>query len=174
MDSEELFARIAGKAGRIKATLSGDRGIFRTLKEEHAGLRYLMLQLARTSDREVEVRRRLFERVRTQLLAHTRSEEKELYPILAEHERTRAAVSAAHEEHLEVERQLSALDELGASDPAWLDRFRALMRAFDDHVDGEEDRLFPLAREVIGRTRSREVERRYHHEHGRELRMHGP
>jgi hemerythrin superfamily protein len=173
MPTEEIIAKIVAKAKEFSAALSGDRGVFLKLKEEHAEVTFLLHQVVKTTEQEIELRKRLFEAIRLRLLAHTKGEEKELYPILAQDERTRRIVSDAYEAHKRIERMLDELQALPVSEPAWGERLRALVEETEGHLRAEEHELFPLAREVIGPERAREVEKRYSDAHLRELRLHG-
>jgi hemerythrin-like domain-containing protein len=51
--------------------------------------------------------------------------------------------------------------------PTWLIRFRELQRAVEDHVDQEENQVFPQARDIISPELAEEIDQRYRIERAR-------
>lgn len=161
METKEFMAKVAGKAKELGAVLSGDKGIFRKLKEEHGEISALLHQVARTNDGDLDTRRRLFPKIERELHAHTEGEKAELYSLLEQHERTRALAQHSLDEHQEIDRLLEVLKGTDYGAPNWIGSFKTLMDAVDNHIREEEERLFPLAKEVIDGDEAKQIERRY-------------
>jgi iron-sulfur cluster repair protein YtfE (RIC family) len=168
----EIASRFSRVAREAVAAARGQRGIFRTLKGEHAEVQMLMLRCARThaTGRSLDRRRQLFARIRRELLAHAQSEQVELYPVLARHELTHSRSDASLLQHREIEALLEELSILRCDSPEWIDRFDALDREVRIHVHEEENLLFPLAARALTPRRIREIDRRFRVEKRRRLR----
>jgi hemerythrin superfamily protein len=155
----ELASKAVGSAKAASAALAGYRGIFRTLKREHGELSVLLLRIA--TDRDGSARAELFPTVARELLAHGQAEDAELYPILAEHESTRDLVVQLEADHERIEMLLAELLAAPNAGSAWLVRFRELQRAVQEHVEQEENLVFPRARRVLSPELIEEIDRRY-------------
>ena len=83
----EIASKLAGKAQAAISALSGEKGIFRRLKEEHAQLAVLMGKVTRT--RDPSTRRELFPLIRAELLSHAKGEQAELMIPVPPIKRTR-------------------------------------------------------------------------------------
>jgi len=155
----ELASKAVGAARAASATLSGYRGIFRTLKREHGEVSVLMMRIA--TDRDGSARHQLFPLVIRELMAHAQAEDAELYTVLADHETTRRMVMELEADHERIEMLLGELVSMPASGSAWLIRFRELQRTVQEHVDREENEVFPAARHIISPELAEEIDHRY-------------
>lgn len=155
----ELASKAVGAAKAAGATLAGYRGIFRTLKREHGEVNVLMMRIA--SDRDGSARPQLFPIVARELLAHAQAEDAEFYTVLADHESTRPLVMQLEADHERIEMLLGELGAMPMSSPAWLVRFRDLQRAVHEHVDREENQVFPRARHILSPELAEEIDHRY-------------
>src|SRR5262245_54314587 len=155
----ELASKAVGAARAASATLSGYRGIFRTLKREHGEVSVLMMRIA--TDRDGSARHQLFPLVIRELMAHAQAEDAELYTVLADHESTRAMVIELEADHERIEMLLAALASMPMSGSAWLIRFRELQHVVQEHVDREENQVFPVARHIMSPELTEEIDHCY-------------
>ncbi len=163
----ELASKAVGVARAASATLAGYRGIFRTLKREHGEVSVLMMRIA--TDRDGSARAELFPLIVRELMAHARAEDAELYSVLADHESTRPMVMELEAGHERIEMLLVELASIPMGSGNWLLRFRELQRAVQEHVDQEENQVFPRARHIMSPEMAEEIDHRYRME-----RMRGP
>ena len=161
----ELASKAVGVAKATGAALSGYRGIFRTLKREHGEVSVLIMRVA--TDRDGDARAELFPLIARELLAHARAEDAEFYSILADHESTRGMVMQLEADHERIEMLISELATLPIHSSGWLIRFRELQRAVQEHVDQEENQVFPRARHILSPEMAEEIDHRYRVERAR-------
>ena len=155
----EMAGKAVGVAKAASATLAGYRGIFRTLKREHGAVSVMLMRLV--TDKDGDARSRLFPVLARELLTHARAEDAEFYSVLAEHETTRALVVRLEAEHERIEQLMMELAEMPPTAPAWSELVRELQRAVQEHVDVEENQVFPRARRVLSPEQIEEIDRRY-------------
>ena len=155
----ELASKAVGIARAASATLAGYRGIFRTLKREHGEVSVLMMRIA--TEREGADRAQLFPLIVRELLAHAQAEDAEFYTILADHESTRGMVMQLEADHERIEMLLDELATIPTNASGWLLRFRELQRAVQEHVDQEENQVFPRARHILSPEMAEEIDHRY-------------
>lgn len=161
----ELASKAVGMAKAASATLAGYRGIFRTLKREHGEVSVLMMRIA--TDRDGSARAEMFPIIARELLAHAQAEDAEFYTVLADHESTRAMVMQLEADHERIEMLLGELAAIPMSSSGWLIRFRELQRAVQEHVDQEENQVFPRARHILSTELAEEIDHRYQVEKAR-------
>ena len=161
----ELASKAVGIAKAASATVAGYRGIFRTLKREHGEVSVLMMRIA--TDRDGSARAELFPMVVRELLAHAQAEDAEFYTVLADHEATREMVLQLEADHERIETMLGELAAMPMSSSGWLIRFRDLQRAVQEHVDQEENQVFPRARHILSNELADEIDHRYRVEKAR-------
>ncbi len=156
----EIAGKVMGKVKGARQALTGGSGVFERLATEHGEIS-TMIRRVSVSGHDSKVRAELFPRIRRELLAHSRAEEREVYssfstiPELAEH-MTRSA-----EEHHEIERMLDELNLMPVTDDTWITKLRELMKLVQRHVMDEELTVFPKAKKSISRGQSEELEGRY-------------
>jgi hemerythrin superfamily protein len=155
----EIAGRAVGAAKAAGAALAGYRGIFRTLKREHGELSVLLMRIA--TEKDGHTRGRLLPQLAHELTSHGRAEQAELYSILAEHETTRQLVRRLEADHERIDQILMELSELPPSSPSWTERFRELQRTVQEHIDVEENQVFPRARRILSPDMTEEMDRRY-------------
>ncbi len=155
----ELASVAVGAARAASATLAGYRGIFRTLKREHGELSVLMMRIA--TDRDGSARAQLFPIIARELMAHAHAEDAEFYTVLADHQSTRAMVIELEADHERIELLIAELLSTPMNGTGWLLRFRELQRAVQEHVDQEENRVFPAARHIMSPELAEEIDHRY-------------
>jgi hemerythrin superfamily protein len=164
----DIAGKAVGAAKAASAALSGYRGIFRTLKRDHGEVSVLLMRIQ--AEKDPHDCARLFPQAKLALTAHARAEELEFYSILSQHDDTRALIAHSESEHDKMEQLLEQLDRLSCSDPAWHPLFRELVRAVQEHVDEEENQVFPRAKRILTAEQAEEIDRRFRREKERQMR----
>lgn len=122
------------------------------LKDDHKTVERLFKQFEKAGEKAYAEKRKLSERICTELSVHAAIEEQLFYPVI------RGTVDGvedmtleALEEHHIVKWVLSELDDLDPKDERFTAKMTVLMENVRHHVEEEEDDLFPKVRESIGR-----------------------
>ncbi|HET7543121.1 MAG TPA: hemerythrin domain-containing protein [Polyangiaceae bacterium] len=155
---EQLGVGALGTLKAVKAGLNGLRGVFLHLAEEHGELAALMKELSKS--RDAQVRREHYPEIRAKLLAHEHAELSEVYSVL-DSEDTREWVALHHQEAANLETALRALDALNPESDAWGLAFDRLFTLVAQHVDQEEQELFPKAQAALGEEAAQALLTRY-------------
>jgi len=153
-------AKIAGAAKSLGKALSGYPAIFRHLAGEHGEVATLMKRVA-DSTNDSEIRAELFPEIRRSLLAHAKAEEKEFYEPLRHHSETSGLIPQAIEEHRRIEELLEQLQRQSLATDDWLATFRTFKQAVEQHVEHEEEQLFPAAKQALTSEQAEQMDRRY-------------
>jgi iron-sulfur cluster repair protein YtfE (RIC family) len=124
----------------------GTPEIFNILKQDHQEVTQLMNKLAKGGDREA-----LIAQLNQELSQHMRQEETHFYPVLqqAGDEELRELVEESIAEHTEIKQLLGQVVELEAGSNEWNTRFAELREGKENHVDEEENELFPLCQRIL-------------------------
>lgn len=126
------------------------------LREDHKLLRKLSEELAETTERAIETRKKLLKRLEAELAAHTTIEEELFYPaILAATDDVDDArmVAEGIEEHRACDAKV--IPDLHRSDPSTIEhsgQLKVLKDYLFHHLKEEEEEMFPKVRELIGRA----------------------
>lgn len=91
------------------------------------------------------------------LIAHSRAEEAEVYPVARDQAGAGDKVAHSQEEHTQAEKlleQLQAVDPAGSQFSTLLDE---LIRSVKHHVEEEESSVLPAIREQLDESRRREL-----------------
>jgi hemerythrin superfamily protein len=155
----ELAGKLAGQMKGIAKRLEGYKGVFRRLAEEHTEVSVLLRRVRTT--KVAEVRRELFPKIRREVLSHARAEEQEFYLPFERFNDTRMLVEQARTAHRRIEVLIDQLTVGDPAQPAWVETFDVLCQAIVDHVQEEEEDLFPRARQLIGDREMAAMEERY-------------
>jgi tRNA-Thr(GGU) m(6)t(6)A37 methyltransferase TsaA len=122
---------------------------------EHRRFEALLAQGEALTDRASKGRKQLLESLMSELAVHERMEEQILYPALRSYSHARETLTEGFHEH---DSAVAIVDELKAipTDAVeWGVRFKALKESLQDHMDHEEQHLFPVARGVFSREELR-------------------
>ena len=167
---KETIGKAAGKLRKAGATLTGEKGLFRQLKEQHSEVSVLMKQVKVGGE---SARQQLFPKIKQALLAHARAEQETYYETLKRYEETRAEVVDGYQEHTQMEELLQRLETLpmqpAQQDDAWGRTFDELVQLVEHHVHDEEDKMFPISKKVLSDAQIQEIERRFTALHEREM-----
>lgn len=138
-----------------------DQGIFRRLQSEHREVSGMIAKLKK-GGRNGTQRRDLFPRMRAELLAHARAEQKVVYErFRGLGDELRGCVKDGIEEHQQIEEILGTLSALGVDDAKWSECLEGLEECVEHHVNDEEQKVFPLAKKHVDAKTAREIERKY-------------
>lgn len=131
------------------------------LREDHELLRKLSKELAETTERAVETRKKLLKRLEAELTAHTTIEEELFYPAIiaatddVEDERM---VAEGIEEHRACDAKV--IPDLHKTDPSTVEysgQLKVLKDYLFHHLEEEEEEMFPKVRKLIGRKELQEL-----------------
>lgn len=134
------------------------------LREDHELLRRLAKDLAETTERAVETRRKLLKRLEAELAAHTTIEEELFYPAFldaTDDVDDRRMVAEGIEEHRACDAKV--IPDLRRTDPSSVKhsgQLKVLKDYIFHHLAEEEEEMFPKVREVIGRKELQELGQR--------------
>jgi hemerythrin superfamily protein len=155
----EKEATTSTGASAVKPTGQGLSGVFEQLAREHHAVKALLLRVKESPD--VEVRRELFPRIRSELLSHEKAELKEVYPAFKQHAELEGMALAHDAEAEELEELIEELSGLAYDDGAWESRFAELVEVVLDHVEEEEGEYFPAATRLLGSAEADRLKARY-------------
>lgn len=91
---------------------------------------------------------------------HTRIEEEVFYPAMKEFDESRDLVREFQKEHKEVVQMLSQLSTMAPNVEQFQEVLSDLRESIEQHVDAEENELFPIAEELCGQSKLQEMGRR--------------
>jgi hemerythrin superfamily protein len=152
-------AKAAGMAKGAGKALAGQTGILRHLAAEHAEVSLTMKRIA-DAPPTARTRDELFPGLKRDLLAHAKAEEKVFYPALRSNAELAPLVERSLAQHRVVEELLGRLATGDKSTSRWIADFESLMHAVEEHVELEENRIFPEAKDVTdGEQRSALLDR---------------
>jgi hemerythrin superfamily protein len=153
---ERASIQASGAVRAIRASVKGLDGIFRLLAEEH-GETIAMLRRAASAS-SVGKRQQLWERARTEWLAHERAENTHVYPQLRE-------LQDVGDEHarlvLELEAAVERVSACAIESEEWSRAIDAFTQMLELHTSLEEDTIFPAAQKQLGTARAVEIEGQY-------------
>jgi hypothetical protein len=156
---EEVASKVAGGMKAAKATFEGLSGVFKQLTQEHGEITALLVRLKMTSD--AEVRRNLFPKIRSDLLAHERGELREVYPAFEQHPDLQGMAKNHEAEAGQLERALDELQTTDYGDESWGSKFEQLVGLVGHHTKEEEDEYFPAANRILGKDEAERLKGRY-------------
>jgi hemerythrin superfamily protein len=123
------------------------------LREDHKLLRSLSEELADTTERAVETRKKLLKRLETELKAHTTIEEELFYPALLDASddiEDARMVAEGIEEHRACDRKvIPDLHKADESSIAYSGEAKVLKDYIFHHLKEEEEEMFPHVRKLI-------------------------
>jgi hemerythrin-like domain-containing protein len=122
--------------------------IFEALRVSHDTQRALALQLVHHPMDKAQ-RRRVFQDLKQELLAHETAEERCFYVPLFEHDSTVDASRHAISEHHEMDEMVEDLEKLEFGGEAWMEHAKKLAHKVRHHLEEEETKFFQLAGKVL-------------------------
>jgi hemerythrin-like domain-containing protein len=124
------------------------------LKEDHEKVEKLLSKLAATTERGVQTRVELVEKIHAEIKAHTAIEEEIFYPAFREAATRKAderLYYEAKEEHRAADKVLADLRRADPSTAAFGGKAKVLCELVLHHANEEESEMFPRAREVLSK-----------------------
>lgn len=128
------------------ATKQDRPDIFQLLKQDHRTVTSILEEI-RNSDRQNK--EFLCGRLEAELNQHMDLEEKYVYPILLDFEEIAELIQDAYTDHDSVKEILEQMRAQKIGSEEWESNFLALEDAKEDHVDMEENEIFPQAVELL-------------------------
>ena len=129
--------------------------VFEHLVQEHDQAKQAMEQL------KEKPQKRGFEQLRTALEAHIGGEERVVYRAMDKYEELHTHVLESIEEHRVVKRLLGEIARLEPKDEKWQAKFKVLKESVEHHIEEEEGTIFPRARQLMGETKSHDLDVKY-------------
>lgn len=123
--------------------------VFEVLKKDHQTARELFSKIEGTSQGARKTREDLFQKLRQELIAHTKAEESVFYPELKKKQEARGIIEEGINEHHQVDSLLDKLDGLDVASEEWLDGVRDLKAKVEHHVEEEESEIFEKAKSLL-------------------------
>lgn len=134
--------------------------IFEALRQSHEIQRDLVRQVTETSG-DTPDRREYFLRLKDELAAHARAEERHFYvPLMSEDagvDLSRHAIA----EHHEMDELVETLEETEFSSPAWLPAAKKLGDKVLHHLEEEEHTFFQMAGKILTEKQKSALAKQY-------------
>lgn len=124
--------------------------VLEVLKDDHATVERLFSNILSTSSADKARREALFHALKEAVVKHAHAEEKVFYPPLREKQQAHDVVEHGLDEHHTVERLLQRMDGIPADSDDWVDTLESIHDKIKEHVQEEEDEIFPQARKLLG------------------------
>lgn len=131
------------------ASTTFDATLLDTLEEEHREVERMLDELSSVS--ETDAQRALLEQVTEALVAHMKTEEAEVYPLLSEIDSDKSI--SAEAEHALVRGSLETLESMVGA-PGFMAALDMLKAGIEHHVVEEEQQTFQRLREHLGAVRT--------------------
>ena len=121
------------------------------LRNDHAKVKSILKELEPTTERAVQTRTELFQRLKTELTVHEIIEEEIFYPTLKQHPKAKEIVLEGYEEHDVVDTLMGELETLSVEDETWGPKAKVMIENIEHHIEEEEGEMFEKARQVFER-----------------------
>ena len=122
--------------------------IFEEIRKDHEKQRTLMDLLVKTQG-DSDGRRELWSRLKEELEAHARAEERYFYNPLMNHDLTQEMARHSVHEHHEIDELIETLEETDMTAPKWLQTAEKLKEMLIHHLDEEEHEVFQQAGKAL-------------------------
>ncbi len=123
--------------------------LYEMLHQDHEKVKGLFDQLEALGETNENRREQLFASLYQELDIHTQAEEKYFYSQLRGEDETRELTLESLDEHKMVKKLLGELDATDKGAAEWTAKFKSLRENMEQHVEMEENELFPQARKVL-------------------------
>lgn len=139
---------------------------FEILKQDHRKVEKIFEKLENTTSRAVKTRKQLFKTLKEELEQHTKIEEKYLYPVLEEYDKTHFEALESEEEHHLVDILLKELKKMDVDDEKWMAKLTVLKENVLHHVEEEEKNMFPKAKKMLSDEEYKQMGKKVAKAHG--------
>ncbi|KOX11679.1 hemerythrin domain-containing protein [Nocardiopsis sp. NRRL B-16309] len=123
---------------------------------------------------ERDQRPRLLDEVEAMLIAHSRAEEDEVYPVVVRTTGEVPQVRHSAEEHQEAEELLGRLRDCEPDSDTFDERLREFVDAVKHHVEEEESEILPALKRAVGQKRVTELGTAFSRRRAEELELFDP
>jgi hemerythrin superfamily protein len=154
---DQLISKGAGKVHQIKARANGLIGVFSALAEQHGEAGALLKRLKADPSKRAD----LWPTIRAALTSHEQGELREVYPVFREYGELWSIADHHEREASQLSATIAQIDALGAETTEFVPLLYKLIRLVEAHVVEEEEKIFPMALQVIGDARARALEPRF-------------
>lgn len=124
------------------------------LKSDHDRVNDLFDQVQQVD--QVKDKRRIFQEIRQELEMHAHIEETVFYPAFADRPEFKDLIEQSYEDHLEVKELIQEISGL-RDENEFEDCVDDLIDCVQDHVEEEEDELFPRIRTALSEDELNEL-----------------
>jgi hemerythrin superfamily protein len=131
------------------------------LHQDHQKVEEIFRKLKDTTDGAEKTRLDLCQKLKHELLAHAEFEEAVFYPAVRERNGVSRQVQESIEEHNEVKRMLSEIENMEPTSAEFMEKIEELESAVRHHVDEEEGEIFPAAKKVIDKDEGEQMSSRH-------------
>ena len=140
-------AGVAAIAAAVPILKKRTRSAITILKKDHRAVSFLFGALRHTTNSSI--RKSIFRQVRTRIETHMWVEEEIFYPAVRNIYTTSAEqqVDQAKLEHQQMKDLLHQVGIIDANSFSFMSKINELKEVFENHVDGEENQLFPFAQD---------------------------
>lgn len=125
---------------------SSETDVFQILRTDHQEVSKLMDKIKQADGQQ---KQQLFSQLQEELNNHMDQEEKFFYPKLEEIEDLADLVQDSYADHDDIRQILQQMNEQDFNSEEWQANCEALEDTKDDHVDVEEEEIFPQAMELV-------------------------
>lgn len=143
-----LFAMASG-AGRVRA--GGDP--FALLMEDHKQILATLDKMIAASDGSTIQKSRLFLSLKRKLGKHAMAEEDVVYPLLHNQGNNSDESKHLYDEHADMKIHLFEIEEMLMSGSDWSSAVRRLRQLIRQHVEEEEQVVFPTLRQSVNKDK---------------------
>lgn len=134
--------------------------IFEELKEDHKTLRKLSDELLETKGAS-DKRKEAFQELKTVLKTHAKSEERNFYIPMLEHDKSQEHARHSISEHHDIDEKIEELEEKDMDSSEWMEAAKELKELVEHHLDEEEEDIFEVAAEVLTEEQQENLGRHY-------------
>ncbi|MFC5919234.1 hemerythrin domain-containing protein [Neisseria weixii] len=124
--------------------------IFKALIENHEVQRKLCGELS--AAKQWETKKKKYEALRLELMAHAVAEERHLYLPLMQYDDGMEIARHAIAEHHEMDELIATLSDGRTGENRWLETAEELIETVEHHLKEEEDEIFADARKVLDKA----------------------
>jgi len=156
---EKAASKAMGTAKKVKGSVKGLGGVFKTLMEEHGEVTALLLRIKSSSD--VETRARLWPTVRRELTSHEKGESAVVFGAFQQNPETVQLAVHHNEEAQKLSSLIGEIDELPIDAPTWESMFNQLVQLIQHHVAEEEGEIFPAGQDALGADKAEQLNEPY-------------
>lgn len=126
------------------------------LKQDHQKVKELFKKVEATEDEKQH--QQLFEKIKTELEAHTHIEETVFYPRIEQYEELKDMVLESVEEHRQIKTLIREIGNLADGSEKFDAKIKVMQENVEHHAEEEEeDKMFPKLRKLMQRSELEEL-----------------